>query len=241
MSPFTFTCLVFLSKIQRRYERRAKYHKHVIVTLDPKKFAEKEQRCLHIGDLKSLSSNVALHNQSRPVNVPRLYYDATVTGKCMTIPPDTKAFLYYFKSPEKRDITGELRLRVVSSDDPASFDSGSDLLRLSGQIWSRSLCVLSQQFIPLYEKLKEEQLVPDYLDAILSTFPQAHRRSQLLYTLNDTFIIDFSSYSTTFTIITEQGLETLRFLGVFRDDRDGYNRPPYTGAYTNYHLSILID
>ena len=107
-----------------------------------------------------------------------LRYNETVTGKHLTIPSDTKAFLYYFKSPEKRDITGELRLRVVSSDDPASFDSGFDFLRLNGQIWSRSLYVLSKQYIPLYEKLKEEQIVPEYLDAILSTFPQEYHRSQ---------------------------------------------------------------
>ena len=97
----------------------------VIVTLDPKKLAEKKQRCLHIGNLKSFYPFVALHNQSKPVMAPRLLYDATVTGKRTTTLPDTKAFLHYFKSPEKRDITGELRLRVVSSDDPASFDSGS--------------------------------------------------------------------------------------------------------------------
>ena len=159
----------------------------------------------------------------------------------MTIPPDTKAFLYYFKSPEKRDITGELRLRVVSSDDPASFDSGSDFLRLNGQIWSRSLYVLSKQYIPLYEKLKEEQLVPEYLDAILSTLPQAFLRSQLLYTLNDTFIIDFSKYSTAFTIITEQGVDTLEFGAPFIDTRGWCRCPPYTGAYTNHHITILLD
>jgi hypothetical protein len=42
-----------------------------------------------------------------------------------SFPPDTKAFLYYFTSPEKPRIAGELRLRVASSDDPASFKSGS--------------------------------------------------------------------------------------------------------------------
>ena len=239
MSSSTFTCLLFLAK--SRGGRRPKSDMPVIVTLDPKKLAEKEQRCLHMGNLKSFYPFVALHNQSKPVMAPRLNYDATVKGKRTTTPPDTKAFLYYFKSPEKRDITGELRLRVVSSDDPASFDSGSDLLRLNGQIWSRSLYVLSKQYVPLYEKLKEEQLVPDYLDAILSTFPQAILRSQILYTLNDTFIIDFSNYSTAFTIITEQGVDTLRFRLPFLDTRDWCKCLPYTGAYTNHHITILLD
>jgi hypothetical protein len=96
--------------------------------------------------------------------------------------------------PEKPRIAAELRLRVTSSGDPTSFESGSDLLKLNGQPWSRPLCVLSKYYKPLYEKLREDRLVPDDFDTILSTltsgFPR-YNRSQLLYTLNDTFIVGF--------------------------------------------------
>ena len=118
---------------------------------------------------------------------PRLWCDErridTVTSsrKRQSIPPDTKAFLYYFTSHQRPRIVGELRLQVVPSDDPASFESGSNLLRFNGQIWSRSLYVLSKNYIPLYEKLKEE-LVPGDLNAALSTFPQGVPRFPLLYT-----------------------------------------------------------
>ena len=105
-------------------------------------------------------------------------------------------------------IAGELHLRVVPSDDPASFEKGSDL-RFNGQIWSRSLYMLSKHNIALYEKLKEERLFPPDLDTTLSTFPLKLSRSRLLYTLNDAFAIDFSSYWTTFNIITEKGVEAL--------------------------------
>ena len=54
-------------------------------------------------------------------------------------------------------IRTELRLRV---GDPASFEGGSDLLRSNGQPWSRSLFMLSKWYPSLYEKLKEEQIVP---------------------------------------------------------------------------------
>ena len=66
-------------------------------------------------------------------------------------------------SPERPRILGlgELRLRVTSSDDPASFESGSDLLRRDGLPWRRPLYLLSTYFPPMYEKLREEQLVPD--------------------------------------------------------------------------------
>ena len=85
-------------------------------------------------------------------------------------PPDTKAFLYYSTLPGKPRIAGELRFRVTSSDDPASFESGSDLVDKNGQTWSRPLFVLPKYYIPLYEKLREELFVPDDLNTALSTF-----------------------------------------------------------------------
>ena len=103
-----------------------------------------------------------------------------------SLPPDTKIFLYYYTSPENPRIAGELRFRVASSDDHASFESGSDLLLTNDQIWSRSLYSLQKRYPFLYEKLREERLVPDDLDTVLSTFPLknlSHPRSRILYTL----------------------------------------------------------
>jgi hypothetical protein len=160
----------------------------------------------------------------------------------MLYPPDTNAFLYYAVSPEKPRIAGELRLRVTSSDDPASFESGSDLLRRDGRPWSRPLYTLTKTFFPLYEKLREDRLVPDDLDAVLSTLPSkfiSHHRSQVLYTLNDTFIVKFSGCRSTLSVITEQGVESLTFDRVFSESRVstvGKHIKPYTGAYKNYHL-----
>jgi hypothetical protein len=158
--------------------------------------------------------------------------------------PVSRAFLYYFTSPDKPRIAGELRFRVASSDDPASFESGSDLLKPNGQPWSRPLYVLSKYYTPLYEKLREDRLVPDDLDAVLSTsfpppFPK-YRRSQLLYTLNDVFILDFSFRGLRFFVITEQGMKRLRMHSPIFDSRVNFRRggTPYTGAHTNYHLSI---
>ena len=113
-------------------------------------------------------------------------------------------------SPEKPRIAGELRLRRVAlsdndgdddDDEPATFESGSDLLLTNGQPWSRPLYVLSKSYSPLYEKLRKEGLVPDDLDMALSTLPSkmlSYRRSNLLYSLNDAFIVDFSNLGSTF-------------------------------------------
>ena len=92
--------------------------------------------------------------------------------------------------------------------------------------------MLSKRYIPLYEKLREEGFVPDDLDEILSTFPPGVPRSQPLYTLDDTFIIDSSIRTKAFTIITEQGVEMLPFDDLFYDSR--FKGLPYTGAYTNH-------
>jgi hypothetical protein len=97
---------------------------------------------------------------------------------------------------------------------------------------------------PLYERLKEDRLVSDDLDPVLSTFTPKniqHNRSQLLYTLNDPFIVDFRS-ARDFSVVTEQGMEVIQLFGLFFEDRHriSSNRP-YTGAYTNHLLSILFD
>ena len=183
--------------------------------------------------------------QPSPVVVKTILYDRFVKGRpAFAYPPDTKAFLYYSIPQGRPRIAGELRLRVTSSDDAASFESGSDLLLSDGQQpWSRSLYFLSKYCFPLYKKLREDQLVPDDLDKALATLPSKRhqfRGTTTLYTLNDTFIVDFSNYKMTFFVITEKGVEKLVFM-MFIDTRCR-NRPNaiYTGAYTNDHLWTLL-
>ena len=205
----------------------------VVLTLDPRKFAEKGQRRLHIGNLRSFRLYVPLHNQSSPAvgKGPMLLYDRDrTTSVPPSYPPGTTAFLYYLTPPRKPRIAGEIRLRVSSSDDHASFESGSDLLKLDGQPWSRSLYSVSKYYVSLYEKLREDGLVPDDLDAVLSTFPRKNRKCQHLYKLNDTFIVDFSNRDDYFSVVTEQGVEKVQFPSVFDETRHGLKRRnPYTG------------
>ena len=192
---------------------------------------------------------VSLLKQSSPVIAPRLEYDAGRPAsnpgnrRLQFYPASTKAFLYYSMSPDKPRIAGELRLRVVSTDDPASFESGSDLLLPNDRLWSRSLYSLSKYNLPLYEKLREERLVPDDLDTVISTLASkrlSYRRSNVLYTLNDTFIVDFSNSQLVLFVITEQGVEKLTLNHTFLDHRAMRGYAPYTGAYTNLLLSRLL-
>ena len=161
-------------------------------------------------------------------------------------PPDTNAFLYYFLPPEKPRIAGdsELRLRVKSSDDPAFFKSGSDLLQPNDQPWMCPLSILPKHYPPLYEKLKEEGFVPDDLDRKLLTlpldFPKHDLNRRRLHTLNDTFIVDFGDVMS-FLFITEQGVVTLRPLKLFLENRSKQGLvAPFTGAHANLHVSRLL-
>ena len=227
---------LFFFFLQRRGGHVGDDHE-VIVTLDPHKFAKKKQQRISIGNQQNFSARITLRNQLTCGIVPCISYDRSHRTETQThwpYPPDTNGFLYYTTPPDRPRIAGELRFRVTSSDDPASFANGSDLLRMNGQLWSRPLYVISKLYTPLYQKLREDRLVPDDLDNILSSFPQKnviYSRSQLLYTLNDTFIIDFSYAGQYFSVITEKGVETLPFRARFFDNRDSCRGTPYRGAY----------
>jgi hypothetical protein len=214
---------------------------HVVLTLDPSKFAEKKQPRLHISNIQSFRPYIALHNQPRPVLGLHIYYNRNDRSEIPPLyPPNTTAFLYYSTPPEKPRIAGELRLRIASSDDHASFEGGSDLLMSNGLPWSRSLVYVSKHYFFLYKKLREDGFVSDDLDAVLSTLPKILLSRQVLYTLNDPFIVDFNSYIQQLAIVSEQGMKELRLAGPCVEQRKGRLKP-YTGAHINHRLSIFLD
>ena len=174
---------------------------------------------------------VTLHKGTIPSSPP-LVYDQT-DRMLSSYPPDTKVFLYYTTPPGKPRIAGEIRLRVVSSDHPTSFASGSDLMRKNGQLWSRPLHVLPKYYKAIYEKLREEGLVPDDLHAALLALPKQnfrYSRSQFLFTLRDTFIIDFHKSAQHLCVVTEKGMETLPFVKLSSEKRGPYRTRPYKGT-----------
>jgi hypothetical protein len=195
-------------------------------------FAEKKQRSFSISNIRSFAPHLTLHKVT--LRTAPLVYDPTDRMNLL-YPPDTKAFLYYTTPPGRPRIAGELRLRVVSNDNPASFASGSDLLRTNGQPWSRPLHVLPRYYSVVYEKLREERLVPDDLHAALMNLSKTHSRysrSQFLFTLHDTFIIDFFKITQVLRVVTEKGTETLPFMKSFSEKREPSRsrRRPYKGT-----------
>ena len=224
----------------------------VILTLDPNKLVEKKQQCLHIGNLQSFRPHISLLKHSSPVWATGMYYHRSYgkKGAKLTYPPGLKVFLYYYMSPKKPRIAAELRLRVTSNEDAESFESGSDLLGSNGQPWSRPLLILPKYYFPLYEKLREEGFVPDDLDRVLTTMPsntlsfnnpRYSNSRRYLYTINDTFIVDFSIRGPYLFAITEKGFEKMPFIETFLDGREKCNSSPFSGEHASLyrHLSLL--
>jgi hypothetical protein len=196
-----------------------------------------KQRRLHLGDLRVFAPRISLLKQSSPVKASGIYYDALSKVRSR-FPAHTKAFLYYSAPAERPRMAGELRLRLASDDNFASFESGSDLLQRNGRPWSLPLYCVSKysSYRLLYEKLREERLVPDDLDAALSTLPAkmcTYSLGHVLFTLNDPFILNLNAQSVTLLIITGQGVEKVRF----------YSRieGPYTGGYLSKCLNSYSD
>jgi hypothetical protein len=74
--------------------------------------------------------------------------------------------------------------------------------------------------------MRDDRLVPDDLDAVLLTItgkPRYRHLHRPLYTIDDTFIVDFSGFGRNLSVITtEQGMETLRCNGLFTETRKAY-------------------
>lgn len=249
MDSLVSTIVVYFTRLVFKVQILQPYHEDsdVIVTLDPNKFAEQKQKPLRICHRPLISRN----DQLTPLMTSLTNFDRDyITRKQLSYSPDAKAFLYYSRSPERPRIAGEVRFRVTSSDDPASFESGSDLMRPDGMPWSSSLYFLSKYYFPLYEKLKEERFVQDDMESVLWNLPLHDDvwGQQCLHALNDAFIIDFSKNVTKLFVITEQGVESLPMIKLFFDYRKMFKKdkvPPYTGAYKNSSslasLNIFID
>ena len=111
-SKYYFINQLSISRVLYSYQGGRPY-KHVIVTLDPNKFAEKKQKRLHIY-LLHIRPRISLLKHSSLVKVPYLDYDRTVEREeRISYPPDTKAFLYYSLSPGKPRYASELHQVMI--------------------------------------------------------------------------------------------------------------------------------
>ncbi|KAM5537499.1 hypothetical protein V8D89_008826 [Ganoderma adspersum] len=117
--------------------RKIKRPRRKIRTLDPSKlvgddyidFSMKSEPSLGILLKPDLSSNPLYHRPYRNANFSGAPWSSN------RFPPGTHGFIYYHVPPYSSPLAGELRFRVTSSRNPASFTAGTDLLTERGMPW----------------------------------------------------------------------------------------------------------
>ncbi|KAF8968796.1 hypothetical protein BDZ97DRAFT_1755085 [Flammula alnicola] len=201
-------------------------------TLDPKQYAAKNQQRIFLQGTKKPSVHVHLSDQSTAsLGVARVPFDLEATRSPW--PEDAMGFLYYHNPPNRPRIAGELRFRATSSDDPSTFATAKDFCLPSGQVWTRPLFSVATQpaTYPLYQRLLQDGFVPPDLDKSLQGLPRLsimYSRCQLLYDLQDTFLLDLSRQWHSLMVITEKKVVPIVWLRQFLDNR--IHIAPYKGT-----------
>ncbi|KAM5536375.1 hypothetical protein V8D89_009973 [Ganoderma adspersum] len=117
--------------------QKTKRPRRKIRTLDPFKlvgddyidFSLKSEPSLGVLLKPDLSSNPLYHRPYRNANFSGAPWSSN------RFPPGTYGFIYYHVPPYSSPLAGELRFRVTSSRNPASFTAGTDLLTERGMPW----------------------------------------------------------------------------------------------------------
>ncbi|PIL30044.1 hypothetical protein GSI_07956 [Ganoderma sinense ZZ0214-1] len=105
-----------------------------IRTLDPSKLTPDDY--IDISHKSSPTLSAILRSSNSPPASPRSNPQIIwVPCASSSFPAGTHGFLYYHVGPYSSPIAGELRIRVTSSRDPASFATGSDLLDERSMLW----------------------------------------------------------------------------------------------------------
>lgn len=155
-----------------------------------------------------------------PTSVQFLYCDTRSSSKVELFPEGTRGFIYYnVPPPQFPPIMGDLRFRITSSDDPSSFNCGSDLHSpiKSSLPWHYPLLLLapSKKHEHLCEQLVAEGLVlPELLERcrlIRRRRNTTERRSsnencnsglmrRVLYHLNQPFLFPLEYHNSHFSL-----------------------------------------
>ena len=164
----------------------------------------------------------------------RIHYDLNGKQDALIHPPypsETKAFLYCFMSPEKPRIAGELRLRVTTSDDRLSRVGWTSCEQMVN--YDRVHFMLFQILISSVSKTEgRTNFVSDNRQSFIDfAFNKPYPRGHLSYTLDDTFIVDFSCFSSSLLNKAWRGYHCLKYF------RWSCNAEGYT---LQVHIQIAI-
>jgi hypothetical protein len=177
--------------------------------------------------------------------MPHLVYSWKNRRDRYPFPPNTHGFLYYHSDPTLPPLAGQLRLRLTSSNDPASFKEGKDLIRHDYRPWNRSLlCIVASKGL---EAVKTQLLADGLVDPPLISQCErlvkdhAYERPSpiTLYTLNQPFFVDLSHGGFRCRVVGEDALSLLHVQHMFQaGGKYNGHRRPYRG--NDFHRFVKI-
>jgi hypothetical protein len=161
-------------------------------------------------------------------------------------PEGTRGFLYYH-SPEASDppTAGEIRFRLTTGNDPASFNQGSDLRAPNGLPWIIHLLATventggggKQIYQPIKQLLVDDRLVtPALLEtcaAMVNASGHPRRNSRIIHSFGQLFHIKFDARVFKCFILSKTHLYRL-FYNNFSIEKHRYGYfAAYSGGYIN--------
>lgn len=157
------------------------------------------------------------------------------SGYLTPFPTGTHGFLYFVPPPKNVPMASEIRLRITTSHDPASFAEGRDLLLPNHTPWCIPLLNVAR--IPSSAGLKELLLrdgltTTPILERCASIRAQGSRisTSRFIHSFGQNFALDFDkSTCSHFHILAPADVLPKIVYDLFVDWRGSHKKTPYAG------------
>lgn len=186
---------------------------------------------------------MALSQTESPLEQPNVgfvFYAKDRKGHVIPFPDDTSGFFYYHKPATASAIAGQIRFRVTSTPDPASWTSGHDLQNPRGLTWEIPLAKITDNYprlIAIRTLLLHDGLVsPETVNRceLIADWRRKLGSNMLLSHLGESFLVRFSAQDRgRFAVIGRDDQKFVKMRSLFRDMR--YPRlDVYTGKLKHY-------
>lgn len=158
-----------------------------------------------------------------------------------TFPPGSAGFFYYDPVDVEHPVCGQLRFRVTGSPDPATFETGRDLLNKYGGIWAVLLPSISgsPQYKRLAELLIAEGLVTQKVLGDVVKFQQKLGASyQIVSSGKRSFVARFANSIWTLRVAKGTELHKIIITNPLVDERFCGRKSPYKGVLSSLDFTI---
>ncbi|KAI0064515.1 hypothetical protein BV25DRAFT_1914229 [Artomyces pyxidatus] len=222
--------------VEPRAPRQTRPPKISINTLNPLR--------LQPSDFVDLSNRRAPTYSIRGRPYPRGNRLGYAAANSKRFPDGTQGFFYYHPPTPPETILGELRFRVTSSADPATFSSGSDLRTLDGEPWGILPAFLGPSAYhgsTLGQLLLDERLVTQAQRELWDKLPYRRNPVSVVTQFGEPFAVSFGNSVFSHWVVTPKGVQAHRFMNrtCWRVRRDVFRAVVRGDALVSWELSSL--